>query len=88
MYQDINLEKMHKINIARIAKAALHKLPGKSSLNVNFVCLVCPVCLKNGDLIHHNRPHSGQKSRSLVHLVIEILDPLGQGFSQLIPKNL
>ena len=34
-------------NIARIAKAALHKLPGKSSLNVRSVCLlwlVCPVC--------------------------------------------
>ena len=40
-------------NIARIAKAALHKLPGKSSLNVSFVCPVMnlsvtkvgPVCL-------------------------------------------
>ena len=35
-------------NIARIAKAALHKFPGKSSLNVNFVyidCPVSPVCL-------------------------------------------
>ena len=31
-------------NIARIAKAASHKLPGKSSLNVSFVCHVCPVC--------------------------------------------
>ena len=30
--------------IARIAKAALHKLPGKSSLNVRSVCPVCPVC--------------------------------------------
>ena len=30
-------------NIARIAKAAQHKLPGKSSLNVSFVCPVCPV---------------------------------------------
>ena len=26
-----------KKNIARIAKSALHKLPGKSSLNVSFV---------------------------------------------------
>ena len=26
------------INIARIAKAAVHKLPGKSSLNVRSVC--------------------------------------------------
>ena len=26
---------------ARIAKAASHKLPGKSSFNVNFVCPVC-----------------------------------------------
>ena len=31
-------------NIARIAKAALHKLPGKLSLNVRSVCPVCPVC--------------------------------------------
>ena len=30
--------------IARIARAALHKLPRKSSLNVRSVCLVCPVC--------------------------------------------
>ena len=29
-------------NIAKIAKAAIHKLPGKSSLNVSFVCLVIP----------------------------------------------
>ena len=29
-------------NIARIAKADLHKLPGKSSLNVRSVCPVCP----------------------------------------------
>ena len=29
-------------NIARIAKAALHKLRGKSNLNVDFVCPVCP----------------------------------------------
>ena len=27
-----------KLNIARIAKTALHKLPGKSSLNVRSVC--------------------------------------------------
>ena len=30
------------INIARIAKAALHKLPGKSSLNVWSVFPGCP----------------------------------------------
>ena len=30
-------------NIARIALASLHKLPGKSTLNVSFVCPVCPV---------------------------------------------
>ena len=29
-------------NIARIAKAALHNLSGKSSLNVGSVCPVCP----------------------------------------------
>ena len=34
-------------NIARIAKAASHKLPGKSSLNVSFAfpVLSCPVLL-------------------------------------------
>ena len=34
-------------NIARIAKAALHKLPGKSSSIVRFACPFssgCPVC--------------------------------------------
>ena len=33
-------------NITRIAKAALHMLPGKPSLNVRSVCPVpvCPVC--------------------------------------------
>ena len=34
-------------NIARIVKAARHKCPGKSSLNVNHVfpvCFVYPVC--------------------------------------------
>ena len=30
-------------NIARFAKAALHKLPGKLGLNVSFVCPVCHV---------------------------------------------
>ena len=32
------------MNIAIIAKAGNHKLPGKSSLNVRFVCPVSPVC--------------------------------------------
>ena len=36
-------EVLKNINFARIAKAALHKLPGKSSLNVRSVCPVCPV---------------------------------------------
>ena len=31
-----------KMNIEIIAKAASHKLPGSSSLNVNFLCPVCP----------------------------------------------
>ena len=31
-------------NIAGIVKAALHKLPGKLNLNVNFVYLDYPVC--------------------------------------------
>ena len=50
---DMNICDQHMSNpknIARIAKAALHKLSGKSSLNVRSVCpvnlpwLVCPVC--------------------------------------------
>ena len=31
-------------NIAGIAKAASHKLPGNSSLNASCFCPVCPVC--------------------------------------------
>ena len=61
-----------KINIAGIAKAASHKLPGNSSLYVNFLsCLskiICTTCnflfIRNGDLIHHNWPHSGRKPLS------------------------
>ena len=37
-------DEVKKKNIAKIANAALHKLPGKSSLNVSFVCPVRPVC--------------------------------------------
>ena len=44
------IEKLEK-NIARTAKAALHKCPGKTSLNVNHVCPVlaakCLTYLKN-----------------------------------------
>ena len=36
-----NKELDYKQNIARIAKAALDRLPGKSSSNVRFVCPVC-----------------------------------------------
>ena len=39
-------------NIARIAKGALHKLPGKSSFNVRSVCPMfseCPVCPNDHD---------------------------------------
>ena len=36
-----NKEFDYKQNIARIAKAAVHKLPGKSSSNVRFVCPDC-----------------------------------------------
>ena len=34
--------RIQNINIARIAKAASHKLLGKSSLNVSFACPVLP----------------------------------------------
>ena len=41
-----NTEVLKNLKFARIAKAALHKLPGESSLNVNFVCLsvLCFLC--------------------------------------------
>ena len=45
----VNIQKKWNGNIARNAKAALHKFPGKSNLNVRSVCpvshlwLVCPV---------------------------------------------
>ena len=38
-------EEASRGNILRIAKAALHKLPGKSSLNVRSPCPVCPLWL-------------------------------------------
>ena len=35
--------------MARTGIAALHKLPGKSSLNINFVCPICSVCPDDHD---------------------------------------
>ena len=35
--------------MATIGIAALHKLPGKSSLNVNFVCPICSDCPDDRD---------------------------------------
>ena len=45
-------------NIARIAKAASHKLPGKLSSNVSFVCPVCPDDHDEHD-DHDNDYHDG-----------------------------
>ena len=39
----------NNVNIARIVKAALHKLPGKSSLNVRSVCTGFPACPDDHD---------------------------------------
>ena len=44
-------------NIARVAKAAIHKLPGKLSLNVSFVVPVCPA--------HDHQDHHDSHSLSL-----------------------
>ena len=47
--QKVNLTLLLNENIANIAKAAIHKLPVKSSLNVSFSalsvlgCFVCPM---------------------------------------------
>ena len=35
--------------MATMGIAALHKLPGKSSLNVNFVCPICSDCPDDRD---------------------------------------
>ena len=43
--------------MARIGIAALHKLPGKSSLNVNFVCPICSVCPDDHDDHGNNDEH-------------------------------
>ena len=42
MKNKIEKNNVLKQNITKIAKAAFYKLPGKSSLNVNFVCPFCP----------------------------------------------
>ena len=43
--------------MARIARAALHKLPGKSSLNISFSFPDCPVCPVH-DHYYHNDHHN------------------------------
>ena len=51
MYNIIEMDKQDNKH-ARIAKAALHKLPGKSSLNVRSVCPICtgfPACPDDHD---------------------------------------
>ena len=51
-----NAKRLNYKNIARIAKAALQKLPGKSSLNVRSVRPVCPVLSVHEDH-HYNDDH-------------------------------
>ena len=53
------LQEDSKTNIARIAKAALHKLPIESSLNVNFVCPVCPFHDHHEHHDHHDHHDHG-----------------------------
>ena len=43
--------------MATIGIAALHKLPGKSSLNVNFVCPICSDCPDDRDDHGNNNEH-------------------------------
>ena len=43
--------------MARIGIAALHKLPGKLSLNVNFVCPICSDCPDDRDDHGNNNEH-------------------------------
>ena len=49
-----------QINIARSAKVVLHKLPGKSSLNVSFVFPVCPA---HGHHVHHDHHNHHDRMR-------------------------
>ena len=43
--------------MATMGIAALHKLPGKSSLNVNFVCPICSDCPNDRDDHGNNNEH-------------------------------
>ena len=57
-------------NIARIAKAASHKLPGKSSLNVSFV-LSCPV--HQDHPVHHDH-HDRHDQTTKITMTTMIMD--------------
>ena len=50
-----NCKTQNKLNIARTAKAALHNLPGKSSLNVSFVFPVFLVFPVSSAHVHHDQ---------------------------------
>ena len=47
------------MNIARIAKVTLHKVPKKLSLNVSFVCPVCPIAPRLNLQVLESRSVSG-----------------------------
>ena len=69
-----------KINIEIIAKATW-KLEFKCQFPLSCLSIIiCTTCdflfIRYVDLIHYNWPHSGQKSLSLFHPVMEILGPL------------
>ena len=57
MKHKIEKNNVLKQNITKIAKAAFYKLPGKSSLNVNFVCPTCSVCPDDHDDHGNNDEH-------------------------------
>ena len=48
----LSVKMIERNNKKKTPKAALHKLPGKSSLNFSFVFPVCPVCPAHD---HHGR---------------------------------
>ena len=58
---ELNLQ-VKQINIARSAKVVLHKLPGKSSLNVSFLFPIFPAY---GHHNHHDRVRFPKKCLQL-----------------------
>ena len=74
-------------SIARIAKAALHQLPGNSSLNVRSVCPVCPLWLVGPGCLGC-WPHRHYGSNALVDPGFSPCGPCGEKVRYMIKMTL